>query len=128
MTSHGLSRLLPAYIVLACFVLIAPIVIVCVVSFGGEGYIRFPPADYSLRWFEAFFGDARWRQSLLSSFVIGVVACVIATVLGFLVAYALIRSDMRLKKLVLSLMLLPIIVPTVITAIAMYFLTARFGL
>ena len=39
-----------------------------------------------------------------------------------------VRSDMRAKKLILSFMLLPIIVPHVITAIAMYFVTARFGL
>ena len=35
---------------------------------------------------------------------------------------------MRAKKMLLSFMLLPIIIPHVITAIAMYFLTARFGL
>jgi ABC-type spermidine/putrescine transport system permease subunit II len=35
---------------------------------------------------------------------------------------------MRAKKFILSLLLLPIIVPTVITAIAMYFLTAKLHL
>lgn len=128
MSERRSTPLLSGYIALACLTLIAPIVIVCVVAFGGEGYVRFPPTDYSLKWFEAFFGDSRWRQSLMSSFVIGLIACAIASCIGFLSAYALIRSEFRAKKLVLSLMLMPIIVPTVITAIAMYFLTARFGL
>ena len=119
---------LASYIAIACLVLIAPIVIVCVLAFSGEGYLRFPPETFSLRWFSAFFGDSRWRQSLWSSFVIALIACAISTVLGFLAAYALVRGDFRAKKFLLSFMLMPLIVPHVITAIAMYFLTARFGL
>lgn len=116
------------YIGLACLVLMAPIVIVCVLAFSGQGFLQFPPESFSLRWFAAFFGDPRWRQSLWSSVVIALIACAISTVLGFFAAYALVRGEMRGKKLTLSFMLMPVIVPHVITAIAMYFLTARFGL
>jgi putative spermidine/putrescine transport system permease protein len=128
MPERGVSPGLSTYVALACLVLLAPIVIVCVLSFSGEGYLRFPPSSFSLKWFDIFFGDTRWRQSLVSSTLIALVACVIATTVGFLAAYALVRGEMRAKKLVLSLMLAPIIVPTVITAIAMYFLTAKMGL
>ena len=128
MPERGASPGLSTYVALACLVLLAPIVIVCVLSFSGEGYLRFPPSSFSLKWFDIFFGDTRWRQSLVSSTLIALVACVIATTIGFLAAYALVRGEMRAKKFVLSLMLAPIIVPTVITAIAMYFLTAKMGL
>jgi ABC-type spermidine/putrescine transport system permease subunit II len=124
----GRNPALSLYMVLACLILIAPIAIVCVLAFSGQGYLRFPPESFSLRWFTAFFGDARWRQALWSSAVIALIACAIATVTGFFAAYALVRSEMRAKKLVLSFMLLPVIVPSVITAIAMYFLSARLGL
>lgn len=127
MAERSSSRWITAYVVAACIVLLAPIVIVCVVAFGGEGYVRFPPSDFSLKWFRIFFGDPSWRRSLVSSTVIALVATAIATVTGFLCAYALVRGNMPAKKLVLSFMLTPIIVPTVITAIAMYFLTARLG-
>lgn len=125
---EGRGFVLPFYIGLACLVLMAPIVIVCVLAFSGQGYLRFPPETFSLRWFSNFFGDTRWRQSLWISVVIALIACAISTMLGFFAAYALVRGVMRAKKLVLSFMLLPIIVPHVITAIAMYFVTARFGL
>ncbi len=121
-------RVLSTFIIVACFCLLAPIVIVCVISFGGEGYMRFPPTSYSLKWFEEFFGDTRWRQSLFSSAIIALVACAISTVIGFLAAYVLVRGQMRAKKFVLSLMLMPIIAPTVVTAIAMYFVTAKIGM
>jgi putative spermidine/putrescine transport system permease protein len=116
------------YIALACLLLMVPILIVCVLAFSGEGYLRFPPSSFSFRWFAAFFGDTRWRQSLSSSLIIALIACVISTVLGFFAAYAFVRGDFRAKKIVLSVLLIPIIVPHVITAIAMYFVTAKFGL
>jgi putative spermidine/putrescine transport system permease protein len=124
----GGMRALPVYIVVACALLIVPIVIVIVLAFGHQGYLKFPPDSYSLRWFEAFFGDPRWRRALWSSVIIALIACVIATALGFFAAYALVRSRMWAKKLILSFMLMPIIVPHVITAIAMYFLAGQLGL
>ena len=94
------------YIGLACLLLMVPILIVCVLAFSGEGYLRFPPNSFSLRWFAAFFGDTRWRQSLSSSLIIALIACVISTVLGFFAAYAFVRGDFRAKKIVLSVLLI----------------------
>jgi putative spermidine/putrescine transport system permease protein len=121
-------RALPCYVVLICLLLMAPIGIVVTLAFSGEGYLQFPPTSFSLRWFVRFLGDAQWQASLWYSLVIGVIACAIATVLGFFAAYAFVRSSLAGKKLLLSLLLLPIIVPTVITSIAMYFLSARLHL
>ena len=121
------SRALAVYVVVACAVLIVPIAIVVILAFGSQGYLKFPPDAYSLRWFAAFFGDPRWQQALWSSLVIAAIACVIATVLGFFAAYAFVRGDAygkpHAKKILLSFMLLPIIIPHVITAIAMYFVS-----
>lgn len=124
-TLHGERplRSLTVYVSVACLVLIAPIAIVIALAFGDQSTLRFPPTAFGLRWFAAFFGDPRWQKALWSSLVIASIACVIATVLGFFAAYAFVRSDMRGKKLLLSFMLLPIIIPHVIAAIAMYFLS-----
>jgi putative spermidine/putrescine transport system permease protein len=50
------------------------------------------------------------------------------TTLGFFAAYAFLRSEFRGKKLLLSLMLTPVIVPSIITAIALYYLAGKLGL
>ena len=121
MTAAGPARALSVYVGAACLVLMTPIVIVLILAVGDQTYMRFPPESLSLRWFATFFGDPRWQRALGSSVLIAAVACVIATVLGFFAAYAFVRSDMRAKKLLLSFMLMPIIIPHVITAIAMYF-------
>jgi putative spermidine/putrescine transport system permease protein len=127
MRAEPRAIMLSGYVWFACLVLIAPIVIVCVLAFSGQGYLRFPPESLSLRWFTAFFADARWRAALWSSTVIALVACAISTVIGFFAAYALVRSEIPGKKMILSFMLLPIIVPSVITAIAMYLVSAQLG-
>jgi ABC-type spermidine/putrescine transport system permease subunit II len=124
MVGERTARPLTVYVSIACLVLILPIAIVIVLAFGDQGTLHFPPPALSLRWFAAFFGDPRWQKALGSSLLIAAIACVIATVLGFLAAYAFVRADMKAKKLLLSFMLLPIIIPHVITAIAMYFLSA----
>lgn len=129
MNGRGNRRpVLTAFVAAISVYLFVPILIVCILSFSADGYLKFPPSGLSLRWFNAFFGDSRWQQSLLSSTLIALVACAIATVVGFLAAYALTRGRAKGSKLWLSVLLTPIIVPTVITAIAMYFLTARLGL
>ena len=119
---------LPAFVGFACLLLIVPIAIVVVLGFSGGTYLRFPPESLSWRWFGAFLGDERWRQALWSSLAIGAIACVVATSVGFFAAYALVRGNFPGKKLVLSLSLLPIVAPTVVTAIAMYYASARLGL
>jgi putative spermidine/putrescine transport system permease protein len=123
-----MPRILPAYVTLICLLLMGPIVIVVILAFSGGGYLQFPPTSLSLHWFVRFLSDPQWRESLGYSVVIAVIACVLATVVGFFAAYAFVRGDFPGKKLLLSLLLLPIIVPTVITAIAMYFLSARLHL
>ena len=111
-----------------CAGLLAPIVIVVVLSFTGEGYLRFPPRSLSLQWYQRFLGDLRWQRSLFASFIIALITCLLSTGLGFLAAYGFVRGRFVGKKLLLSLVLLPLIVPSVITAIALYFLTAQLGL
>ena len=123
-----LPGVLPSFVAVLCLVMVLPVAIVAVLAFSGGTFLRFPPPSWSLRWFAAFFGDPRWRASLWSSLEIGGIACVAATFAGFLAAYALVRGTFRGKQLVLSLGLLPIIAPTIITSIALYYASARLGL
>lgn len=122
------ASLLRLYIALMCVFLLAPIAIVVILAFSGEGYLHFPPSSLSLAWFRRFFGDLQWRRALLSSLLIGSIACLVSTTIGFCAAYAFLRVEFRGKKLLLSVMLTPIIVPSIITAIAMYDLAGKLGL
>lgn len=112
----------------ACTLLALPILVVLIVSLNNDSYINFPPDTFSLRWYKSFFGDSRWRDALYASLAIGLMTCLISTAIGFLGAYAFLRSRYKAKKFLLSLVLLPLIVPHIITAIALYFVSAPLGL
>ena len=122
------ATLLRLYVAVMCVWLLAPIVIVVILAFSGDGYLHFPPSSLSLQWFARFFGNLQWQRSLLSSLIIGAIACLVSTTIGFFAAYAFLRAEFRGKKLMLSLLLTPIIVPSIITAIAMYYLAGKLGL
>jgi putative spermidine/putrescine transport system permease protein len=121
-------RALSVVVATICTGLIVPICIVVILAFSGGEFLQFPPPSLSLRWFASFFGSAGWRASLWSSVEIAVITALIATTVGFFAAYALVRGTFGAKRTMLSLLLLPTIVPTVITSVAMYFLSARIGL
>jgi len=105
--------------------LIAPIVIVAIVSFSSAEYLTFPPPGFSLRWYERFFSLPGWRRALWVSVQVAAITMVLATSLGLLAALALVRGRFRGKGIVYAFVLSPMIVPTIITAVALYFFLVR---
>jgi len=105
--------------------LIAPVVIIVIVSFSGADYLTFPPPSLSLRWYERFVGAPGWRQAIVVSAQVAGLTTVFATALGLLAALALVRGQFRYKGAVYAFLLSPMIVPTIITAIGLYFFFAK---
>lgn len=122
------ATLLRVLVVLVCAGLLAPIAIVAILSFSGDSYLQFPPRSLSLHWYQRFLGDARWRSAVLNSTVIAAMTCVLSTALGFLAAYVMARGTLFGRRTLAALLLMPLIVPHVVTAVAVYFLSAKFGL
>jgi putative spermidine/putrescine transport system permease protein len=99
--------------------LIAPVVIIVIVSFSGADYLSFPPPFLSLRWYQRFLGTPSWRQSIAVSAQVALLTMVFATVLGLLASLALVRGRFRGKGVIYAVLLSPMIVPTIITAIGL---------
>jgi putative spermidine/putrescine transport system permease protein len=105
--------------------LIAPVIIILIVSFSGADYLSFPPPRLSLRWYERFLGATSWRRAIGVSAQVATLTMIFATVLGLAAALALVRGKFRGKGIIYAILLSPTIVPTIITAIALYFFFAR---
>jgi putative spermidine/putrescine transport system permease protein len=105
--------------------LIAPVVIIVIVSFSGAEYLSFPPPYLSLRWYQRFLGTPSWREAVGVSTQVAGLTMIFATTLGLLAALALVRGRFRGKGLIYAALLSPLIVPTIITAIALYFFFVR---
>ncbi len=100
--------------------LIAPIIIIFVMSFTSVSYFQFPPPGYSFKWYQAFFEDVSWMESLFRSLQISFFTTILAVVIGTLAANAVVRLNFPGKQLFMGLMVAPMIIPVIIVGIALY--------
>jgi putative spermidine/putrescine transport system permease protein len=108
--------------------LIAPILAVMPLSFNSVPFFTYPMPGLSLRWYQDFFLTDRWQGALHNSLFVASSTTVLAMILGTLAALGLSRPNFPLRTAVMSLLISPIIVPVVITAVGMYFFFAEVGL
>ena len=108
--------------------LVLPIAVVVLLSLSSASYLRFPPPGLSLRWYGAYLGSNEWLGSTLLSLMVAAAVVVLATGLGTLAAFGLQRLSPRWRVAAGGLILSPLIVPTVVVAIGVYYAYARYGL
>lgn len=113
---------------LVLFFLTAPILAIVPLSFNSGTYLTYPLDGLSFRWYDAFLASEQWMRALRNSFIIGLSAAALATVLGTVAALGLTRADFRGKGIVMAILLSPMIVPVVIVAVGFYFFFAPLGL
>ncbi len=119
----------------ALLFLMLPLLVVIPLSFNVEPYFSFTPGmlaldaeAYSLKWYQHVFNSEQWLAAIKNSFSIGILATLIATVLGTLAAIGLSQPHMPAKRLITALLLSPLIVPLIITAAGMYFFYSQLQL
>ena len=116
------SRWLPWHAVIVFSFLYLPIVTLIVYSFNGSGVGGFPPRDLTLNWYRLLFADdAIWR-SVLNSLLVGFAAMGISLAFGIPAALALDRANFPGKALFRRLVLLPLILPGIITGLSLLML------
>ena len=100
--------------------LVLPMVIIFPVSLTDQYYLSLPQERLSLEHYEAFFTNEIWLSATFQSFVIATASTALAVLLGTLCAIGCWRISTRASDSVRSFMLVPIIVPTVVQALALY--------
>lgn len=114
--------------ILVLVFLIAPILAIIPLSFSSGSFLTYPLPGFSLRWYEEILDSGKWVPALRNSLIVGSVSTLLATVLGTLAAIGLNRANFPMKPAVMGLLLSPMIVPVVITAVGVYFFYAPLGL
>ncbi|TVQ34278.1 MAG: ABC transporter permease [Geminicoccaceae bacterium] len=100
--------------------LVLPMFVVVPVSVTDQRFLSFPQETISFRHYVNMVTNEFWRDSILRSFFVSIVSASLATVLGTLCAIACWRLANRTSEFVRLLMLLPIIVPGIVHALAFY--------
>ncbi len=102
-----------------CF-LVLPILIIAPVSFTSKRYLSWPGADWSLRHYESLIGDNGWVGSIGDSLIVATSAALLALILGTLFAVGNWRLNHPFTRNLRIMMLLPMIVPPIVHAVAFY--------
>jgi spermidine/putrescine transport system permease protein len=122
------SPLLAAYALLVFAFIYLPIVVLIVYSFNREGVGGFPPRHFTIDWYRQLFRDAAIWDSVLNSLIVSAGAVVLSLTLGLLAALALDRADFPGKGLFRRLVLLPLILPGIITGLSLLLFAVRVNL
>lgn len=108
--------------------LVAPTMVVIPMSFSAAETFTFPPREWSMRWYERLFTSPEWTTAILNSLQVGVVAALLATVLGTAAALGVTRLGPRLRGPVTGFLLSPIIIPNILIALVIFSTFLRLGL
>lgn len=96
-----------------------PVAVLVLYSFNRDGVGGFPPHHFTLQWYGQLFADGAIWDSVLNSLLVALGAVVISLVLGLLAALALDRADFPGKSVFRRLVLLPLILPGIITGLSL---------
>ncbi len=110
---------LPVHACLVFGFLYLPIAILTIYSFNGSGVGGFPPRQLTLDWYRMLFGDGAIWDSVLNSLQVAGAAMVISLAFGIPAALALDRAHFPGKAVFRRLVLLPLILPGIITGLSL---------
>src|SRR5262249_55715795 len=128
MKGRGKGGWLAAYSALVFAFLYLPIVVLILYSFNGPGVGGFPPRDLTLHWYRELFRDEAIWDSVLNSALVAGFSVVLSLALGIPAALAIDRADFPGKALFRRLVLLPLILPGIITGLSLLMLFVATGM
>ena len=119
MEPRGLRVALRIWVGLVLAFLFVPIVLIVLYAFNFSNIESWPISHFSLRWFSVAWHDPQVRGAFLLSVRVGLIATVLALLLGSAVAYALHKFTFFGRDAISFLLVLPIALPGIITGIAL---------
>jgi len=119
---------LRVFVALVLLFLMSPILAVMPLSFNSESFFTYPMPGFSLRWYDEFFFSTRWTNAVKMSLIVGLSTTVLATALGTLAALGLARSNFPAKSTMMAILISPMIVPVIISAVGMFKFYAQLNL
>lgn len=125
---RSIDWLLPAYAWTLVLVLLLPILASIPIAFTSASFLSFPPPGLSLRWFADYARSEIWVDATLRSFGIGLVSGFLTLLLAAPAAYGVARRAARWGTMLFMLFVTPMVVPSIVIAVALFYLFAQIGL
>lgn len=107
--------------------LVAPLVVVVLLSFDARDRLGFPPLSLSMRWYRNLFTNPDWHIPALRSLRYGIFSSLLAVLGGLAGAYGW-QHVRRCRTSLLVFLISPLFVPPVVLAVGQFFVLSWFGL
>lgn len=124
----ALTGVLGAIAVIATVLLLAPTIIVIVLSFTNGFSLKFPPPGYSLRWYASLPDAFQLQYAALNSLKVACASTLLAVVLGVGAAMAIARSEKAMARVLDSFFMSPLILPALAFGLASLIYFSRIGI
>lgn len=122
---HRAVRLLPwlrrvgigVFVVVIALFLLGPLVVTVAESLSPSQYLAFPPGGFSLTWYDNVSRDSQWTSSAWTSLQAALLVAVLSTAIGVPAAYALSQGTRWYHRVTATVLLLPLVTPTMILSL-----------
>ena len=108
--------------------LLFPVIVVVAISFSSATYLNFPPPGFSLQWYQKLLNDPEWLSAFWVTIRVGVLASLLATLVGVPAAFALVRHAIPGKSLLNAIILSALVTPPIVSAIGVFIMYVPLGL
>jgi putative spermidine/putrescine transport system permease protein len=108
--------------------LLSPILVVIPMSLDGSSQMEFPPHQLSLRLYTQYFASPGWRAATLQSLLVATSATVFAVIVAVPAAFALVRTAIIGRRILILLLISPMLTPGVVMGLGYELYFGRLGL
>jgi spermidine/putrescine transport system permease protein len=116
-----------AYVVVVLVWLFAPVAVVVLFSFSASPRMILPIPGYTLDWYAKAFANPLLERSIINSVILATVTATVATVLGVLFSFGVLKLRRRTRGVMTTLSLLPAAVPLLVVGMALAVLFRSLG-
>lgn len=99
--------------------LYVPLIVMAIFSFNDSSYTGLPFNGFTWKWYEKLFADRQMLTAILNSVYVALGVVMLSVLFGLPAAVALDRYDFPGKNLFRRIVLLPIVLPGVITGVSL---------
>jgi putative spermidine/putrescine transport system permease protein len=107
--------------------LLAPVLMVFPISFSGDNFISWPPSSWGLRWYRALLQQPQLTAALFNSLTLAAIVTALSLVIGLMVAFLIVRYPFRGRDAVMSMLTLPLVLPSIVLGLGMLMLFSQRG-
>ncbi|MBM3504443.1 MAG: ABC transporter permease [Alphaproteobacteria bacterium] len=123
-----MTRAFHVYIGFLIVFIMAPILIVAVVSFSGGKVPEFPPKSFSFQWYDYALNYSLFTRSAVNSAWLALISTVIAAPIAVAAALAIVRKRFPGRDAIQTFLLAPLIVPSIVIGLSILLGFATVGI